>query len=99
MVFQAGNTFLMLFAGHGQSPTPIHFTGNIDGFIAIVDTTAHTLDAALGFLALYPEIQDDVYREIISIMPTEADMVRSAMLHTCLRMLTSMFRLLRIRLD
>ncbi|KZV76574.1 cytochrome P450 [Peniophora sp. CONT] len=48
----AGNTFLLLFAGH--------------------DTTAHALDAALGFLAIYPAIQQELYEEIASVCSSDA---------------------------
>ena len=41
-----------------------------------IDTTAHTLDATVGFLALYPELQEEVFQELMEVMPTEADMVR-----------------------
>ncbi|KAI0312555.1 cytochrome P450 [Amylostereum chailletii] len=40
----AGNTFLMLFAGH--------------------ETTTRTLDATLGFLALYQIIQEEIFAEV-----------------------------------
>ncbi|KDQ59780.1 hypothetical protein JAAARDRAFT_33349 [Jaapia argillacea MUCL 33604] len=36
------------------------------------ETTAHTLDAAIGFLALYPEIQDEVYAQIKEVAPDGA---------------------------
>ncbi|GJE92700.1 cytochrome P450 [Phanerochaete sordida] len=37
------------------------------------DTSARTLDAALMLLALHPEIQEDVHREVTEIMPTDDD--------------------------
>lgn len=40
------------------------------------DTTAHALDAALAFLALHESFQDEVYDEILQVMPTDADFVR-----------------------
>ncbi|KDQ59781.1 hypothetical protein JAAARDRAFT_632566 [Jaapia argillacea MUCL 33604] len=33
------------------------------------ETTAHTLDATMGFLALYPEIQDEIYAQIREVAP------------------------------
>ncbi|KAJ7773986.1 cytochrome P450 [Mycena metata] len=47
----AGNTFLMLFAGH--------------------ETTAKTLDAVIGFLAWYEDVQEEVYQEIKKVMSEE----------------------------
>ena len=32
------------------------------------ETTAHTLAATLGFLAYYPDIQEDVHQHILSII-------------------------------
>ncbi|KAJ7917203.1 cytochrome P450 [Mycena leptocephala] len=51
----AGNTFLMLFAGH--------------------ETTAKTLDAAIGFLALYEDIQEEVYQEIRAVMSLDGKLL------------------------
>ncbi|EKM48946.1 uncharacterized protein PHACADRAFT_214578 [Phanerochaete carnosa HHB-10118-sp] len=37
------------------------------------DTTSKTLNAATGFLGLYEDFQEEVYREIMKVMPTDAD--------------------------
>ncbi|KAL7277610.1 hypothetical protein ACG7TL_008537 [Trametes sanguinea] len=37
------------------------------------DTTAKTIDASLAFLALHEDYQEEMYREIMEVMPTEAD--------------------------
>ncbi|KAJ6473258.1 cytochrome P450 [Mycena sanguinolenta] len=50
----AGNTFLMMFAGH--------------------DTTAKALDAAIGFLALYEDIQEEVYQEILEVISRDGEL-------------------------
>ena len=39
------------------------------------DTTAHTLTATLGLLGLYPDVQEEVYQQIMEAAPTDADMV------------------------
>ena len=39
------------------------------------DTTAMTLNATLGYLGLHDDFQQEVYEEIMSVMPTEADSV------------------------
>ena len=41
----------------------------------MVDTTARTLDATLGFLALHPEFQEEAYNEVLEVMPTEEEFV------------------------
>ncbi|EIM82087.1 cytochrome P450 [Stereum hirsutum FP-91666 SS1] len=50
----AGNTFLMMFAGH--------------------ETTARTLDATIGFLALYQDIQEEVYQEIVNAVTVDPEL-------------------------
>lgn len=48
--------------------------GNLYVFLlAGHDTTAHTLAFTFGLLALYPEIQDELYRSIVEVLPTERD--------------------------
>jgi len=42
----------------------------------VVDTTAHTLAAALGFLGLHEDIQEEVYEHIISVVGSDRDPVR-----------------------
>jgi hypothetical protein len=42
----------------------------------VADTTAHTLAAALGFLGLHEEIQEEVYEQIISVVGPDRDPVR-----------------------
>jgi len=41
------------------------------------ETTAHTLGATLGFLAYYPEIQEEVYEHILSVVGKNRDPVAS----------------------
>jgi len=41
----------------------------------IVDTTAHTLAATLGFLALHEDIQEEVYEQITSVVGSDRDPV------------------------
>ena len=41
----------------------------------VTDTTAHTLAAALGFLGLHEEIQEEVYEQIISVVGPDRDPV------------------------
>ncbi|KAI0064327.1 cytochrome P450 [Artomyces pyxidatus] len=48
--------------------------GNVFGLMfAGHETTAHTLAATLGFLGLYPDIQKDVYEEIIRVVGKDRD--------------------------
>ena len=35
-----------------------------------------TLNATLGFMAIHPEFQDEMYEEVMSVMPTVSDSVR-----------------------
>jgi len=42
----------------------------------VADTTAHTLAAALGFLGLHEDIQEEVYEQIISVVGPDRDPVR-----------------------
>ena len=41
------------------------------------ETTALTLNAALGLMALHPDFQDEMHHEVMTVMPTEADFVSS----------------------
>ena len=41
------------------------------------ETTAHTMAATLGFLGIYPEIQKEVYEEIIRVVGPHGEPVRS----------------------
>lgn len=45
-----------------------------------LETTAHTLAATLGFLAYYPEIQEEVYEHILSVIGKIRDPVSGAFL-------------------
>ena len=49
----------------------------------IVETTAMTLNAVLGFMALNQDFQDEMHEEVMGVMPTEADFVSSAYLRSC----------------
>ncbi|KAF8135871.1 cytochrome P450, partial [Mycena galopus ATCC 62051] len=63
---------LMLRANHGQgtlSMTDNELAGNT--YLMVLsghETTARTLDATIGFLALYEEIQEEVYNEIRDVV-------------------------------
>lgn len=62
----------MLFAGHGMpAPVPLQSDTNLG-----LETTAHTLAATLGFLAYYPEIQEEVHEHILSVIGKSRDPVR-----------------------
>ena len=74
---KTGNTFLMLFAGHGKQTLP---DVNDVNLTLSPDTTAHTLTATLGLLGLYQDVQEEVYQQIMAVAPTEADMVSDSML-------------------
>ena len=39
------------------------------------DTTAMTLNAALGYMGLHEDFQEEMYQEIMAVMPTEEDFV------------------------
>lgn len=41
-----------------------------------IETTAHTLAATLGFLALYQDIQDEVVQQIVEVVGWDKDPVR-----------------------
>lgn len=43
-----------------------------------LDTTAHTLDATIGFLALYQDIQNELYDEIKAVALDDMSLVRDA---------------------
>ncbi|KZV76573.1 cytochrome P450 [Peniophora sp. CONT] len=47
----AGNTYLLLFAGH--------------------DTTSMALAAVLGFLAIYPDVQQELHEEIVAVCASD----------------------------
>ncbi|KAF8171164.1 cytochrome P450 [Mycena galopus ATCC 62051] len=66
---------LMIRANEGQgtlSMSDEELTGNT--YLVLLaghETTAKSLDATIGFLALYEDIQDEVYNEIRAIVPDE----------------------------
>ena len=39
------------------------------------DTTAMTLNAALGYMGLHEDFQEEMYQEVMDVMPTEEDFV------------------------
>ena len=43
------------------------------------DTTARTLDAAMGLLGLHQSIQEELYEEVMEVMPTEDDFVSNSL--------------------
>ncbi|EIM88975.1 cytochrome P450 [Stereum hirsutum FP-91666 SS1] len=48
--------------------------GNVFGLLfAGHETTAHVLAATLGFLAIYPDMQQEVYEEIVNVVGLERD--------------------------
>jgi cytochrome P450 len=60
-----GNTFLMLFAGHGKR---LVSRARRPGLKAMgADTTANTLSATIAFLALYQNEQEKVYNHIRNV--------------------------------
>ena len=65
----------MLIAGQGKGPQlrMSNIGGLLDNFD--LDTTAMTLSAALGFMALHEDFQEEMYEEVMSIMPTEGEFV------------------------
>ena len=48
-----------------------------------LETSANTLSFIFAHLALYPEVQDKVYEEIMSVWPTEEDALYGA--EVCLK--------------
>ena len=63
--------FLILIAGHGKgSQLRISNANNFD-----LDITATTLSAALVFMALDEDFQEEMYEEVMGIMPTEDEFV------------------------
>lgn len=44
--------------------------------IFLIETTAHTLAATLGFLGLYEDIQEEVFEQIVSVVGLDRDPVR-----------------------
>ncbi|KAJ7898135.1 cytochrome P450 [Mycena leptocephala] len=70
---------LMLCASEGQgtlSMTDEELAGNTYlMLIAGHETTAKTLDAAIGFLALYEDIQEDIYKEILALISNDGKLV------------------------
>jgi len=54
----AGNTFLLLVAGH--------------------ESTARALDATNGFLALYEDIQEEVYNEIQDVVADNGKLISAS---------------------
>lgn len=47
------------------------------GLTSSSETTAHTLAATIGFLALHDDIQKDIFQHIISVIGKERNPVRS----------------------
>lgn len=51
--------------------------------VGVTDTTAHTLQAAIGLLGLYQEVQEEVYQQIMEVAPNDtSELVRTVTL-TC----------------
>ncbi len=71
-----GNMFVILFAGHGSYIcASVNLAGG--GLQSIfVETTAHTLAAALGFMSVYEDIQDDVVQQVLDVVGLDRDPVR-----------------------
>ena len=70
-----GNTFILLSAGHGRRN--ITSTNLYSSHILGTDTTARTLDATLALLAIHEDFQQELYEEIMAVMPTEDAAVQS----------------------
>lgn len=64
----------MLFAGHGKL-TDIHETCLVHLIGPLADTTSNTLDSALGFLALYQDVQQEIYEEIKDVVTGDPSLV------------------------
>jgi hypothetical protein len=48
----------------------------------VLETTAKALDAAMGFLALYEDIQEEVYQEIREVASKDGKLVKKKMFDT-----------------
>ena len=60
--------FLLLFAGHGMySLSHIPLTP-LDHVPSMIETTAHTLAATLGLLALHQDIQNEILQHILGVI-------------------------------
>jgi cytochrome P450 len=70
-----GNTFLMLFAGHGTR-LAIGSSYLWTDLLVWVDTTANTVSATIGLLAVYQEEQEVIYQHIQSTLPESREPVR-----------------------
>lgn len=64
----------MLFAGHGKL-TDIYDTGLVHLIAPLADTTSNTLDSAIGFLALYQDVQEEIYEEIKDAVTGDPNLV------------------------
>lgn len=70
---QIGNVFIMLFAGHGGSFYQTIANQQLtSGFI---ETSAHTLAAAIGLLSIHDDIQEEVLGQICSVVGYDRDPV------------------------
>lgn len=69
--------FAMLFAGHGLCICLIELNV-LPKYLLPVETTASTMAATIGFLGLYPEVQDDIYQKVIEVVGHNRDPVRRA---------------------
>ncbi|KAH9910899.1 cytochrome P450 [Epithele typhae] len=74
-----GNDVLSLMIQSAESEgkssmTDEELTGNLSILLlAGQETLAFTLNATLGYMALYPEFQEEMYQEVMSAMPTADD--------------------------
>lgn len=63
----------MLFAGHGKQCSC--FNIRFQSFMYFVETTANTLAATIGMLALYEDVQEEVWEEIQSVAAEDHELV------------------------
>lgn len=63
-----------MFAGHGKFAL---IQSAIPSTYCSIETTAHSIDTTLSYLALYPEHQDKVYAEISKLLHDRGNWVRS----------------------
>lgn len=70
-----GNVFVMLFAGHGAHICTFFMLLVLMVTSVRAETTAHTLAATLGFMGLYEDIQEDVFRQIVDVVGLDHDPV------------------------
>lgn len=78
--FQIGNVFVLLFAGHGKLFELLVWEAG--RFVnTFTETTAHTFAAALSYLAVNPDIQQEILDHIVSVVGWDGKPVRGKICH------------------